>query len=248
MKTLIANFKMNLTPSQTKDYLMTFLSRVDCEKLDLTLCLPYTSLMVGNILCKGKNIRLGAQNISDEESGRNTGEISGSMLKDSGVDYVIVGHSERRKKFKEDGKAINKKIKIALKNGIGLILCVGESLAERNTLKSYEVLRDQIETALKGLYENELERITIAYEPVWAVGSGKTPTAKEIESAVKEIRKVILDDFSQNASENIKVIYGGSIDSKNIKQFVNCKKLDGFLVGQSCLDPNEFLKICALVR
>lgn len=248
MKTLIANFKMNMTPTQTKDYLITFLSRVDSEKLDLTLCLPYTSLFIGDFWCADKNIRLGAQNLSDEEEGRNTGEISGAMLKDSGVDYVIVGHSERRKRFKEDGKSINRKIKIGLKNGLGLILCVGESLAERNTLKTYEVLKEQIESALKGLYENELERIIIAYEPVWAVGSGKTPSPKEIEEAVKEIRKVVCDDFSLGASESIRIVYGGSVDSKNIRQLNSCKNINGFLIGQACLDPNEFLKICSLVR
>lgn len=248
MKTLIANFKMNMSPSQTKDYLMTFLSRVNNEKLDITLCLPYTSLFVANYLCKDKKIRLGAQNICDEEEGKNTGEISGAMLKDCGVDYVIVGHSERRKKFKEDGKSINKRIKIALKNGIGIILCVGESLSERNTLKTYEVLQEQIETALKGLYENELERVIIAYEPIWAVGTGETPTSKEIETAVKEIRNVVCNDFSKSASENIRIVYGGSIDDKNIKQFLNIKNLNGYLVGHACLDVNEFIKICSLVR
>lgn len=246
MRTLIANFKMNLTPSETKDYLMAFLSRFDGSKIDLTLCLPYTSLGIGTLLCRDKNVRLGAQNLSDEEQGKNTGEISGAMLKDSGVDYVIIGHSERRKKFKEDTKTINKKIKVALKNGLGVILCVGESLTERNTLKTFEVLREQIECALKGLYENELERIIIAYEPIWAIGSGKTPTKNEIEGAVKEIRHIIKDDFSENASISIKVVYGGSIDSKNIKQFLSAKKLDGFLVGGACLDPNEFLKITSL--
>ena len=248
MNTLIANFKMNMSPEETKNYLITFLSRYESDKLDLTLCLPYTSLYVGNYLCKGKRIRIGAQNLSDEETGRNTGEVSGNMLKGSGVDYVIVGHSERRKKFKEDSKAINRKIKVALKNGIGLILCVGESLIDRNTLKTKEVLKEQIEGALKGLYENELERVIIAYEPIWAVGTGQTPSAKEIDSAVKEVREVISDDFSEVASKSIRIVYGGSIDSKNVKQFLSCKNIDGFLVGHACLDANEFLKICSLVR
>lgn len=245
INTIIANFKMNKTESEVKDYLMTFLPRYE-GKVDLTLCLPFTALHVGRYLCQGHDIRLGAQNISDEEEGRCTGEISGRMLKDSGVDFVIVGHSERRKKFKEDSKIINKKIKFALKNGIGVILCVGESLAERNTLKTFETLRDQLESALKGMYENELERIVVAYEPIWAIGTGKTPTAKEIGQAVKEIRRVIADDFSKNASENIKVVYGGSIDSKNVKQFTGCKNLDGFLIGGACLEPNNFLKIISL--
>ena len=243
---VIANFKMNQTPKETKDYLMAFLPRFE-GKVDLTLCLPYTSLYVGQYLCEDRDIRLGSQNISEEEEGRSTGEISGRMLKASGVDYCLIGHSERRKRFKEDSRVINKKIKAALKNGLGVILCVGESLTERNTLKTYEVLQEQIEDALKGLYENELERITIAYEPVWSIGSGKTPTAKEIEQAVKEIRQVIKNDFSEVSAQEINVVYGGSVDSKNVKQFTSIKGLNGFLIGGASLDPNNLLKIISLV-
>ena len=243
---VIANFKMNQTPKETRDYLMAFLPRFE-GKVDLTLCLPYTSLYVGQYLCEDKDIRLGSQNISEEEEGRSTGEISGRMLKASGVDYCLIGHSERRKRFKEDSRVINKKIKAALKNGLGVILCVGESLTERNTLKTYEVLQEQIEDALKGLYENELERITIAYEPVWSIGSGKTPTAKEIEQAVKEIRQVIKNDFSEVSAQEINVVYGGSVDSKNVKQFTSIKGLNGFLIGGASLDPNNLLKIISLV-
>lgn len=243
---VIANFKMNQTPKETRDYLMAFLPRFE-GKVDLTLCLPYTSLYVGQYLCEDRDIRLGSQNISEEEEGRSTGEISGRMLKASGVDYCLIGHSERRKRFKEDSRVINKKIKAALKNGLGVILCVGESLTERNTLKTYEVLQEQIEDALKGLYENELERITIAYEPVWSIGSGKTPTAKEIEQAVKEIRQVIKNDFSEVSAQEINVVYGGSVDSKNVKQFTSIKGLNGFLIGGASLDPNNLLKIISLV-
>ena len=243
---VIANFKMNQTPKETRDYLMAFLPRFE-GKVDLTLCLPYTSLYVGQYLCEDRDIRLGSQNISEEEEGRSTGEISGRMLKASGVDYCLIGHSERRKRFKEDSRVINKKIKAALKNGLGVILCVGESLTERNTLKTYEVLQEQIEDALKGLYENELERITIAYEPVWSIGSGKTPTAKEIEHAVKEIRQVIKNDFSEVSAKEINVVYGGSVDSKNVKQFTSIKGLNGFLIGGASLDPNNLLKIISLV-
>lgn len=243
---VIANFKMNQTPKETRDYLMAFLPRFE-GKVDLTLCLPYTSLYVGQYLCEDRDIRLGSQNISEEEEGRSTGEISGRMLKASGVDYCLIGHSERRKRFKEDSRVINKKIKAALKNGLGVILCVGESLTERNTLKTYEVLKEQIEDALKGLYENELERITIAYEPVWSIGSGKTPTAKEIEQAVKEIRQVIKNDFSEVSAQEINVVYGGGVDSKNVKQFTSIKGLNGFLIGGASLDPNNLLKIISLV-
>lgn len=246
-KLIIANFKMNKSPLQTKEYLMPLISRLDEDKTTLMLCLPFTSLGVAKFMLEGHKITLGAQNLSDEEEGKCTGEISGAMLKDCGVDYVIVGHSERRKKFKEDNKTINKKIKLALKNGLGVILCVGESLAERNTLKTFEVLREQLEAALKGLYENELERIIIAYEPIWAIGSGKTPTAKEIEKTIKEIRKIIGEDFSASAGEQIRVVYGGSVDTKNAKQFANVKNLNGLLIGGACLDPYNLLQIISYV-
>ena len=247
-KIIIANFKMNKTPSETKDYLVRILSRFENAGDDrLMLCLPYTSLAIGKFMLDGSKIELCAQNLSDEDEGRCTGEISGRMLKDAGVSYVIVGHNERRKKFKEDSRIINKKIKAALKNGLGVIVCVGESLADRNTLKTLDVLKEQIENALKGLYENELEKIIIAYEPVWAISSGKTPTAKEIEKAFKGIRKIIEADFSAKAAEEIAVVYGGSIDCKNAKQIAAVKGGNGLLVGSASLDAAALMQIVALV-
>lgn len=243
MKKVIANFKMNKTPSETKRYLMSLVPRYDREDVELTLCLPYTSLSEAKYLLDGSKILLGAQNLSDDEEGGCTGEISGAMLKDLGVSNVLVGHAERRAKFKENNKFINKKIKIALKNRLGVILCVGETLAEKNTLKTMETLRDQIEEALKGLYENELDNVTIAYDPLWAIGNGKNATAKEIEYAVKVIRKVIEDDFSAKAAKSVSVVYGGSITAKNVSSLMRVKGVDGALIGGACLDENVFLNI-----
>lgn len=244
MKKIIANFKMNKTPSQIKQYLIDLMARYkDGDKVELGLSIPYPSLPIAKFLIGERKIKLGAQNLSDEEVGKNTGEVSGEMLKDVGVNYVIIGHSERRKKFKEDNKTINNKIKMALKNGLEIILCVGESLSEYNTLKTKDVLTEQLESAFKGLYENELENITVAYEPIWAIGTGKTPSAREIEKASKVIRSVIKEDFSAKASENIQILYGGSINAKNISQFKNLKYSNGFLVGGACLDLAEFLQI-----
>ena len=249
MKKIIANFKMNFTPSMTKEYLIQLLARyADSDKVKLCLSFPYTSLAIAKFLLDKRKISLGAQNICDEEEGKNTGEINGAMLKDAGVNYVIIGHSERRKKFKEDNKSINHKIKIALKNGLSVILCVGESLADYNTLKTFDVLTEQLEAALKGLYENELENITIAYEPIWAIGTGITPTAAEIDKACKTIRNVIKEDFSQKASENIEIDYGGSVNSKNISKFKNLKYSNGFLVGGACLDLGAFLQIISTIE
>ena len=245
---IFANFKMNQTQSQTKEYLMNFIPKINDFKSEVTLCLPFTSLPVAHYLIGENPIKLGAQNISDKDSGALTGEVSGAMLKDVGVETVIIGHSERRSKFKENAKLINQKIKTALKNGLTVVLCIGETLAEKNTLKTPEILKEQIEDALKGLYENELENIIIAYEPIWAIGTGQKPTNKEIEKSIKEIRNVITNDFSVSAGEKINVLYGGSVNSKNVDQIKKSKGLDGFLIGGACLDVNHLLQILTLVN
>lgn len=243
MRKIIGNFKMNQTPTQTKEYLLQFMSKVEGSKHEIVLCFPATSLTTAKYLTSNTGIKLGGQNICDEEANKNTGEISASMMRDAGADYVIVGHSERRAKHKENTRTNNKKIKLALKNRLKVILCVGESLAERNTLKMLDSLKQQIEESLKGLYENELQNIMIAYEPIWAIGSGKLPTVKELEKAVKAIRKVITDDFSEKAGKEIDVIYGGSIGVKNATQYAKIETIDGFLIGGSCLDPLGFAQI-----
>lgn len=243
MKYIIANFKMNQTPTETKQYLINLIPHVEKGKHNVVLCFPSTSLTTANYLLSDTDISLGAQNICDEEEGKCTGEVSGKMIKDAGATYVLIGHSERRAKFKENAKQLNKKIKIALKNRIKVIFCVGESLAEKNTLKTIESLKNQIEEAFKGLYENELENIVIAYEPIWAIGSGKTPTNKEIETSVRAIRKVITDDFSAKAGENMTVVYGGSVDFKNAPTIKKVKNLNGMLIGGACLDSDNFSQI-----
>lgn len=247
MRRIIANFKMNKTASEMKDYLISLIAKYN-NKNELVLCMPFTNLSMGNFMLKGQeNIKLGAQNICDEEEDKCTGEINGKMLKDVGVDYVIVGHSERRTKYKENGKSINKKIQIALKNGIKVIVCIGETLADRNTLKIADTLRDQLTEALKGLYENELENITIAYEPIWAIGSGRTPLPKEIETVGKIIRKAITEDFSSKAGKDINIVYGGSVNQKNAASFCKCSGINGLLIGGGCLDCDNFLQILSLI-
>ena len=246
MKKIIANIKMGQTPSETKKYLMTLASKFDDEIKELTICLPYTSLACGQYLLSNTNIAIGAQNLSDEEKGSYTGEISGAMLKDSGVKRVIIGHSERRSKFKETNKLINKKIKIALKNRLEVILCVGENLIDKNTMKTLDVITVQIEECLKGLYENELENITIAYEPVWAIGTGKSATIKEIEASVSAIRKAVAHSFSQKAGDEMSIVYGGSINVKNIVSIIKANGLYCVLIGGSSLDVQNLLYMISL--
>ena len=246
-KIVIANFKMNKTESETKDYFISFLSKYEDYKAKLIVSVPFTSLPISRFMIKGREIALCAQNICEDDEKGYTGEISGKMIADSGASFVIVGHSERRAKFKEDSKIINRKIKNGLKNGLSIILCVGESLADKNTMKTLQTLKNQIEEALKGLYENELENIIIAYEPVWAIGSGKTPMPKDVEMAVKAIRKVIEEDFSDKASKQIRIVYGGSITNKNANKFANIDGLNGVMVGSASLDSNIFMQIINLM-
>ncbi len=242
-KQVVANLKMNMTSSEIKNYIISLAPKYKDDKVELTLALPYVSLELGRFMLDGTTFALGAQNLSDEERGAQTGEISGAMLKDIGAQKVIVGHIERRVKFKENGKTINKKIKIALKNRLQVVLCVGESLTDKNSLKTISTIASQVDEALKGLYENELENIIIAYEPVWAIGSGKNATVKEIETGIKAIRKAVENDFSKKAAEEIGVIYGGSVNAKNISQISSCRGLDGVLVGEACLDSGVLMHI-----
>lgn len=243
---IYANFKMNKTNKEVKDYFYEFLTLSKEVKHEFSFMLPFTSLTLGKFLTEKSGVRIGAQNVSDEEEGENTGDVSAKMLEDVGAESVIVGHYERRNKYKETNKVINKKIKLALKHRLEVVLCVGETLAERTTLKGKESVKAQIEEALKGLYENELEKIVIAYEPVWAVGTGKVPTPKEIEKAVQAIRQVVADDFSTEAGEKINVVYGGSITSKNALGISKIATIDGVLVGNSSLCPKELIKIASI--
>ena len=246
MKKIVANLKMNKTIDETKEYLINIISNADISKAEITLCLPFTSLALGKMLLEGTKIHLGAQNVADEESGSCTGEVSGAMLANAGVEYVIVGNSERRSKFKENNKIINKKIKIALKNRLKVILCVGETLADKNGMKTFEAIKDQLVECLKGLYENELENIFIAYEPLWAIGSGKNATVKEIEYAVKAIRKVLSSEFSPKAGKATCVLYGGSVDVKNFPTIIKVAGVSGVLVGKACLDARNIVQMSAM--
>ena len=244
MKKIIANLKMNQTVSQTKEYLMTLVPRFN-KKHDLILCLPYTSLCLGKFLTENSGIKIGAQNMSDEEKGPFTGEISGEMIKDTGADYVLIGHSEDRIKFRETNKMVNKKVKLALKNGLQVILCIGESKTEKVADKTKNVLQSQIEEGLKGLYENELENITIAYEPLWTIGGDTPLTNKEIEAAVKYIRDKVCELFSEKAGEEISIVYGGGLNNKNISVINKCNAIDGFMLSSLSLNVNNFLQTLA---
>jgi triosephosphate isomerase len=241
---LIANLKMNKTYSETKEYVTTLEKELKKLKDDIkvVLCLPYTSLSLAKQYNSDK-FQFGAQNMHEEESGQFTGEISAKMLAELNVKYILIGHSERRKYFNETNEKINKKIKTALRYGFQIILCVGETRSQRNTGKTYLTLDKQINEALNGIYENELKNIVIAYEPVWAIGTGKVAENTDITKAVEEIRKVLAHNYSEEASNKIQVVYGGSLSSQNSNKIFKNEQIVGALIGGASLDPVEFAKI-----
>ena len=247
-KLIVANFKMNQNIEEAKAYFTKFVSLFNGERADVIICPPYISLPLASFFTRGSKIKLGAQNVSDEEQGAFTGEISADMIKAVGGEYVIIGHSERRNKFKESDKLINKKIKTSLKNGLKGILCVGESGLDKNAGKTGEVIRKQLEEDLKGLYENELESVIIAYEPIWAIGTGNNATVKDVEFVAKIIRKVILENFSEKASRDIQLLYGGSLNEKNYQALLSATGIDGGLFGGVSLKVDAFLNIANSVK
>ena len=247
-KLIIANSKMNMVEDEAKIYFTKLVARANLNNAEVVICPSYTSLSVANFLTKGSGIKLGAQNVSEEEFGAFTGEVNAEMLKGVGAEYVIVGHSERRSKFKETDKLINKKIKMALKHRMKCIYCVGESLVEKNAGKTESTIKHQIEEGLKGLYQNELESVIIAYEPVWAIGTGVAATPKDIENGTAVIRSAIATIFNEEAAQTLKVVYGGSLNDKNFQSILSIKGVDGGLFGGISLNADSFLHIINNVK
>lgn len=234
---------MNFTQEDTKNYLDELITLSESITNKLVVCFPYTSLALAKDMLLNTKIIIGAQNVHQNESGAFTGEISAKMLKDLSCKIVLVGHSERRMYFEESYKLINEKIKTLLKYGMRAVLCIGETLKERETSKTKQVLKQQLEQALNGLYENELKNVFIAYEPVWAIGTGKTPTGKQIEECAKYIRNVISQNFSEKAAKNMNILYGGSLKPDNAKTLLSLSEINGALVGGASLNPDSFIKI-----
>ncbi len=240
---LIANLKMNKTVKETIEYIKKLENGLkDLKDIKVVICLPFTSLYLAKQY-SGEMFEFGAQNMHEEENGQFTGEISANMISELNVSYVLIGHSERRKYFNETNERINKKIKTALRYGFQIVLCVGETRAQKNVGKTYVSLEKQITEALNGIYENELKNIIIAYEPVWAIGTGKVADESDITKAGLEIRKILSEHYSEKASEKIRIIYGGSLTSLNSNKILKNKQIIGALIGGASLDADEFINI-----
>lgn len=242
-KFIMGNFKMNFDKQQMKTYLEKLEKVLTETKNEIVIFPSFTNLDFAGKKLKNLNIFLGGQNVNENEDGAFTGEVSAKMLKGLDVSYVLVGHSERRKLFYETNSKINLKLKTLLKYGIKPVLCIGETEKERLQEQTEHVLTIQLLEGLKGIYENELESIVVAYEPVWAIGTGKNASEKDVLDAVKHIRNVIKENYSKIASEKLVVLYGGSLKSSNAKTYLSHKEVNGALIGGSSLDAEEFAKI-----
>jgi triosephosphate isomerase len=240
LKPLIAaNWKMNKTIGETEDFIHSFIPMVkDVKNVDILIAPPFTSLNIASQLLQGTDVKLAAQDVFYEEKGAFTGEISPAMLQSAGCSHVIIGHSERRQYFSETDETVNKKIKTALKNGLEVILCIGESLEERERNKTFDVLNRQLSGSLN---EVHLEEITIAYEPIWAIGTGKTATPAQANEAHTYIRKW-LKEYGEGA-DRVRILYGGSVTPENIKSLMAEHEVNGALVGGASLKPDSFAKI-----
>lgn len=242
-KYAMANFKMNKTDAEVEEYLKVLVPAVEGKETKVVLGVPFTSLKTAVEKTKKSEIMIAAQNMNENEKGAYTGEVSADMLSNLGVDAVIIGHSERRSIYNETNEVVNKKILRALKSGLISIFCIGETMYERKNQLTEQVLQKQITEGLKSVYANELKNIIIAYEPVWAIGTGVTPMDVEIIETLKVIRKVLASMYDEAIAEEVVVTYGGSVNDANCKEMAKLEGVDGALVGGASLVPEKFLKI-----
>lgn len=213
------------------------------NNIDIIVCPPYTALSQAHEIICGSNIKLGAQDVHWEEQGAFTGEVSCSMLKDAGCDYVIIGHSERRQYFNETNETVNKKLKAALKHALSPIVCVGETLAQREMGETFAVLDDHVQNGLRDIEAEDASKIIIAYEPVWAIGTGKTATPQIAQEAQGYIRVLLEHMFAKGIAKGIRIQYGGSVKPENISDLMRQPDIDGALVGGASLDLTSFVGI-----
>jgi len=238
---LAGNWKMNMDATQARELASKLIPLVASVKdRDIVLGPPFTSLSAVAETIKGTNISLSAQNLHWEDKGAFTGEISADMLLDSGCKYVIIGHSERRQYFGETDETVNKKVKQALKKGLLPILCVGETLAEREAGKLNEIIGRQVTGGLKDISADDMKKIVIAYEPVWAIGTGKTASPEQANEVHALIRQKVKALYSADMAEGLRIQYGGSVTPENVSQLMAMPDIDGALVGGASLKPESF--------
>ena len=239
---------MNMLPNEAMEFIQGIEPLVKNTKNDVILCVPYIDLFYCLLNAQNTNIKIGAQNMHFEESGAYTGEISSKMLKSINTEYVIIGHSERRQYFGETDETVNKKIKAAFKNGLKPIVCVGETLEQKEQGITIDVITRQTRLALDGLTPDEVKETIIAYEPIWAIGTGKTATSDDANESIKKIREEISKIYGNDIASCVIILYGGSVKASNAKELFTKSDIDGGLVGGASLKVEEFANIVNFER
>lgn len=240
---IAGNWKMNKTPKEALELINTLKPLVQNAAAEVVVCPTFVALSDVLKAAEGSNIKVGAQNMYHQDSGAYTGEISPVFLKAMNVEFVILGHSERRQYFLESNEEINKKVASALKHGLKPILCVGETLEEREKGITFDVIGEQVKKCLADLKQYNLEDIVVAYEPVWAIGTGRTATKEDANEVIGFIRQQLKEVLGEKLSLNTRILYGGSVKSSNIRELMEMPEIDGALVGGASLDAAEFAKI-----
>lgn len=240
---IAGNWKMNKTISEGVDFVKEIKHLGDNTDVEVVVCVPFVSLLSVKKELEASNIKLGAQNIHFEENGAYTGEISPLMLKEIGVDYAIIGHSERREYFNETNDTVNKKVKSSLAHDIKPIVCVGETLEEREDDSAREKIKTQITKALEDISKDDMKKIVLAYEPIWAIGTGKTASSEDANEMISYIRNLIRDKYDEEISEEVRIQYGGSVKPNNVTEIMNEPDIDGALVGGASLKKDDFTEL-----
>lgn len=239
-KVIAGNWKMNVLPGEALEFVSNLAPIVKDTKNEVIICVPFTDLFYTLLAVQETNIHVGAQNMHWKESGAYTGEISPDMLKCINVEYVIIGHSERRQYFNETDETVNLKVKSALEHGLKPIVCVGESLEQKEAGNTEKIITSQVAKALEGLTLDDLSNTIIAYEPIWAIGTGKTATAEDANNSIKAIRNKIKELFN---TDDVTILYGGSVKPENAKELFSMSDIDGGLVGGASIKAETFGKI-----
>jgi triosephosphate isomerase len=234
-KIIAGNWKMNKTPKEAAELAESLKKTVNTDKSDVVFCVPSIDIFPVAEVIKASHIALGAQNMYFEDSGAYTGEVSAKMLVDAGVKYVIIGHSERRQYFAETDETVNKKVLKAIESGLIPIVCVGESLTQREQGITVDLVRLQTKIALKGVSASDAKKLVIAYEPIWAIGTGKTATSEQAQEVCKAIRDVVAEIYDSSTAGEIRIQYGGSVNAANATELFNMPDIDGGLVGGASL-------------
>ncbi|WP_250674446.1 triose-phosphate isomerase [Paraclostridium ghonii] len=243
-KPIIAgNWKMHKTIAEAVEFVNEIKGKINNTDVEAVICAPFTLLKDLKEATKGTPIKIGAQNMHYADNGAFTGEISAPMLKELDIDYVVLGHSERRQYFNETNETVNKKVLKALEAGIDPILCIGETLEEREADKTKDVCKVQTEKALENVTAQDMKKVVIAYEPIWAIGTGKTATAEQANDVIAYVREVVKGLYGEEISEEVRIQYGGSVKPSNVSEIMNQTDIDGALVGGASLQPADFTEL-----